>query len=125
MAVPGPVTSAQSAGCHALLRNGATCVTGTREVLEAIGRIGEDLSPDPRGPEGPRDGLTETVRCVLDAVPVHRPALEASIARAAGVSALVVQQVLPPLLVAGLVQRSDTGWRLTALGASGPARGAT
>ncbi len=76
----------------------------------------------PRGPEFPRDALSETVQRVLDAVPVHRPALEASIARAAGVSSLIVQQVLPPLLVAGLVQRSDTGWRLTALGAGGPAR---
>jgi hypothetical protein len=34
-----------------------------------------------------------------------------------------VQQVLPPLLVAGLVQRSDTGWRLTALGAEKPGTG--
>jgi len=122
MTVPGPVTSAQSAGCHALLRQGAICVTEAQHVLEAIGQIGEDVAPVPRGPEFPRDALSETVQRVLDAVPVHRPALEASIARAAGVSSLVVQQVLPPLLVAGLVQRSDTGWRLTALGAGGPAR---
>ena len=33
MAVPGPVTSAQSAGCHQLIRDGATCVTSTADVL--------------------------------------------------------------------------------------------
>ena len=38
MAVPGPVTSALSAGCHALLRDGATCVTRAEEVLDLVGR---------------------------------------------------------------------------------------
>ena len=33
MAVPGPVTSAQSAGCHQLIRDGATCVTSTADIL--------------------------------------------------------------------------------------------
>jgi DNA processing protein len=43
-AVPGPVTSAASAGCHALLRNGAQLVTRASEVVELVGRIGE-LAP--------------------------------------------------------------------------------
>jgi hypothetical protein len=38
------------------------------------------------------------------------------------VSTLVVQQVLPPLLVHGLVERTALGWRLTSLGAGRPAR---
>ena len=38
MAVPGPVTSALSAGCHALLRDGATCVTRAEEVLDLVRR---------------------------------------------------------------------------------------
>jgi DNA-binding IscR family transcriptional regulator len=58
---------------------------------------------------------------VLEAVPVRAAAGEASIARTAGVSTLVVQQVLPPLLVAGLIERHDGGWRLTPLGAGRPA----
>jgi DNA processing protein len=37
MAVPGPVTSAQSSGCHELLRaRRATCVTNAREITETI-----------------------------------------------------------------------------------------
>ena len=123
MAVPGPVTSAMSACAHAELRRpGTTCVTSAAEVLDTVGRMGDDAADPARAAPAPRDQLDETVRRVLDAVPVRAGAGEASIAKTAGVSALVVQQVLPPLLVAGLVERVDTGWRLTALGAGRPAR---
>ncbi len=120
MAVPGPVTSASSAGCHALVRDGgAHLVTGVEQVWALVGPLGS-ADPDSDGPGAPpqaRDALPEVVRRVLDALPVRGGAGEASLARDAGVPVLVVQQVLPPLLVAGLVERSDTGWRLTALGA--------
>nr|WP_270352737.1 DNA-processing protein DprA [Microbacterium testaceum] len=37
-AVPGPITSAASAGCHRVLREfGGTCVTSSRDVLEMLG----------------------------------------------------------------------------------------
>jgi len=122
MAVPGPVTSAQSAGCHRLQRSGAaTCVTSVAEVLEQLGGSGEHLGPLLRGPVDPREQLSDTVRRVLDAVPARTAVGIAGIARTAGVSALVVQQVLPALLVAGLVDQRDGGWRLSALGASRPA----
>jgi DNA processing protein len=122
MAVPGPVTSAQSAGCHELVRNkGAVLVTDAAEVLEVVSEAGEHLLPARRGRTHPRDSLDETVRRVLDAVPVRVPVGVARLARGAGVSALVVQQVLPSLLVAGLVEQRDGGWRLTTLGASKPA----
>ena len=121
MAVPGPVTSALSAGCHRLLRERGVLVTGVDHVLAQVGRIGEDDAPEERGPERPRDALPELVRRVLEAVPVRGGAGEATLARDAGVPVSVVQQVMPPLLVAGLVQRCDTGWRLTPLGAGRPA----
>lgn len=117
MAIPGPVTSAQSAGSNQLVRDRrAELVSGAADVLELLGRPGEHLAAVLRGPTDPRDGLDETVRRVLDAVPVRMPVGVARIARAAGVSALVVQQVLPPLLVAGLVEQRDGAWRLTTLG---------
>ena len=122
MAVPGPVTSAMSTGCHDLLRNGAMCVTRPAEVLEQVGGLGVDAAEPLRGPTTVRDGLSDTVRRVLDAVPVRGGAGEAVLARDAGVSTLVVQQVLPPLLTHGLVQRTSQGWRLTPLGAGRPAR---
>ena len=117
MAVPGPVTSGMSAGCHQELRKGATCVTRAAEVLDLVGRLGEDAAEELRGPVDVRDGLSDTVRQVLDAVPVRRAAGVAALAREAGVPVLVVQQVLPPLQAHGLVQRTEEGWRLTALGA--------
>ena len=48
MAVPGPVTSAQSAGCHRIIRDwGATCVTCAADVIEMLAPLG---TADPRAP---------------------------------------------------------------------------
>jgi DNA processing protein len=42
MAVPGPVTSEVSAGCHKIIREwGAVCVTGAQDVLELLTPLGE------------------------------------------------------------------------------------
>jgi DNA processing protein len=39
MAVPGPVTSEQSAGCHALIRAGrAALVASAEDVIAVLGR---------------------------------------------------------------------------------------
>ncbi|MCW2599978.1 MAG: dna polymerase sliding clamp subunit [Frankiales bacterium] len=123
LAVPGPVTSAQSAGCHEWIRTQrAVLVTDAAEVLEVVGAAGEHLLLPKRGAAHPRDALDETVRRVLDAVPVRTAVGVARIARTAGVPALVVQQVLPSLLVAGLVEQRDGAWRLTTLGAAAPAQ---
>jgi DNA processing protein len=125
MAVPGPVTAEMSAGSNLLLRNGAQCVTCAGDVLELVGQLVLDAGPEPRGPVSPRDALTDVQRVVLDAVPVRRWAGPASIAKAAGVPTMTVQQLLPPLQVAGLVEQSLDGWRLTSLGAGRPARAAS
>ena len=125
MAVPGPVTSEMSTGCHQLLRNGAVCVTSAADVLDLVGALGEDAAPEQRAAESPRDALPEQLRQVLDAVPVRKWAGPASIAKTAGVPTQVVQRVLPPLQVAGLVEESLAGWRLTPLGAGRPARAAS
>src|SRR5262249_42866163 len=57
-AVPGPVTSAASVGCHALLNGGANLVTRAADVVELMGRVGE-LAPDEPRPESVLDGLGE------------------------------------------------------------------
>ena len=55
-AVPGPVTSPASAGCHRLLRErGAVCVTGADEVAELLGDLGAGAGAGPPGrAPGPR-----------------------------------------------------------------------
>ncbi|MFC7616926.1 DNA-processing protein DprA [Actinokineospora soli] len=51
LAVPGPVTSAQSVGCHALVRAGcAELVESTGDVLEAVGGSGSTSSNRTPGP---------------------------------------------------------------------------
>ncbi|HEY2241458.1 MAG TPA: DNA-processing protein DprA [Streptosporangiaceae bacterium] len=48
MAVPGPVTSEVSAGCHKIIREwGAVCVTGAHDVLELLTPLGETSAYDP------------------------------------------------------------------------------
>jgi DNA processing protein len=121
MAVPGPVTSAASAGTNALLRRGATCVTDAGDVLDTVGVLGEDAQQDRPGEHRPLDDLPAAVRQVLEAVPVRRSAGVSTIARDAGVAPLLVQQVLPPLVLNGLVAQTPDGYRLTPLGAGRPA----
>ncbi|WP_137294879.1 DNA-processing protein DprA [Nocardioides dongxiaopingii] len=115
MGVPGPVTSAGSAGVHELIRAGAmTLVTGGGDVLEMVGAAGEHLVEEHREPSTARDRLTVRQRQVLDAVPVGRPAHPDSIARVAGLGLLEVRAGLARLLDSGLVELADGGWRLTA-----------
>lgn len=111
-AVPGPVTSETSQGCHLLLRQGkAVCVTGADEMIELVGEIGGDLAPERRGPVVPRDALSPAARAVLDAVPTRGGAETATIAIAAGVDITTALSCLGSLAAAGYVQRCPRGWR--------------
>ena len=110
-AVPGPVTSSQSAGCHKLLRDGATCVTDAAEVVELISAVGEGLTDRPRGPAAEHDGLDPAGIRVLDAVPLRGPGDEAAVAVAAGLDLTTVRACLHRLELRGLVERGRDGWR--------------
>src|SRR6478735_2910384 len=74
-AVPGPVTSMTSAGCHTLVRDtGAVLVTDAAEVAEIAARIGDDLLPAGRpgpDPRKPGDDLDPEAYQVWSAVPMH------------------------------------------------------
>ncbi len=116
MGVPGPVTSASSAGVHQLVRTGAaTLVTTGQEVLEMVGASGEHLLDEPRGPVKERDRLPVKQQQVLDAVPVVAGAPIDSIARVAGLGLLEVRSALRRLHASGLVEPHEDGWRLAAL----------
>lgn len=43
MAVPGPIDSRESRGCHKLIRNGAVLVQNIDDVMEELGQIGEGI----------------------------------------------------------------------------------
>jgi DNA processing protein len=112
MAVPGPVTSDQSAGCHELIREwGALCVTGAADVIEHISPVGTGLSGPRLGAAVPRDHLDPVTAAVLEAVPVRGGRGPASIAVMAGVDLDTALRCLGLLAAAGFVQRCDQGWR--------------
>lgn len=118
-AVPGPVTSSASAGCHALLRNGAELITRAEHVVELIGHIGELAAEEPH-PVTPLDGLGEAERRVYEALPGRGAATVEQLAAGCG---LLPEQALGPLAMlelAGLVRRQDGRWRIVRT-AAGPA----
>ena len=105
MAVPGPVTSATSVGCHRLLKEGrATCVTGVGDVVEQIVPVGETSLP------GPADLDPETAR-VLAAVD-RRGVGTAEVARRCGEGLEGAMRSLGMLAAVGMVERCPDGWRL-------------
>ncbi|MGH3636515.1 MAG: DNA-processing protein DprA, partial [Mycobacterium sp.] len=110
-AVPGPVTSSASAGCHALLRDGALVVTRAEDIVELVGRIGELATEQPR-PATALDGLSDAERQVYEALPGRRTATVDQIAVAAGLAPVRVLGPLAMLEVAGLAERHDGGWRI-------------
>ncbi|MFJ6930862.1 DNA-processing protein DprA [Streptomyces nigra] len=112
MGVPGPATSALSAGVHELLRQDAVLVTDAAEIIELVGDMGE-LAPERRGPVLPRDLLRPGARAVLAALPGQRAARADEIARAAQTTEDDAVARLYELRSLGWVERHGDGWKLT------------
>jgi DNA processing protein len=111
-AVPGPVTSAASVGCHRLLREGAVCVTAVADVLELVDPIGTvDAPRRPHTESAVHDDLPEEDVRVLDALPLRRPVPEARLLDSAGLDRGTVAASLGRLELLGLAERSPAGWR--------------
>jgi DNA processing protein len=110
-AVPGPVTSSASVGCHMLLRGGATLVTRADEVLEIVGRAGE-LAADPERPTSRLDGLADNEFRVYDAFPARGMRTVDEIAVASGLPPTQVLGPLSMLEMAGLVVCQGGRWKL-------------
>ncbi|MCV7279630.1 DNA-protecting protein DprA [Mycolicibacterium flavescens] len=111
-AVPGPVTSAASVGCHVLLREGARIVTRADEVVEYVGRIGE-LALDEQRPTSPLDELSDTEKRVYDALPRRGGRTADEVAVASGLPARQVLGPLANLELQGLVVSRDGRWKLS------------
>ena len=139
MAVPGPVTSDLSAGCHAIIREwSAALVTSAEEVIEGLtgagrgsgcaalardcGAIPADV-PAARAPrdeataqERARDQLDLEAAAVLDALPAREGMPVDEIAVRAGLPPRVVVGKLALLRVQGLAEPAAAGWRLRRAG---------
>ena len=110
-AVPGPVTSSASVGCHVLLRADATLVTRADEVVELVGRAGE-LAADPARPTSLLDGLGNDERRVYDAFPARGARTVDEIAVGSGLPPTQVLGPLSMLEIAGLVVCQGGRWKL-------------
>lgn len=112
MAVPGPVGSAMSVGCHELLRTGEAClVTAASDIAELVGRIGADLAPAQTAERRETDGLDERALRVYEALDRDMSMSAEQVAVRSGVPLDRVRAVLPTLELTGLAERGETGWR--------------
>jgi len=108
-AVPGPVTSAASAGCHRLLREfDAVCVTGVDDVAELAGGPAASTAwPEAEG--APPRRSDEELR-VLDFLSTRSPRTLEDLARRAGVSLAEASSALGLLGIEGAARETASGW---------------
>ena len=128
MAVPGPVTSDLSAGCHQVIREWqGTLVTSAAEVIEHLSPVGVPLIAEAgtgtgagAGPSGrraapavlPRDLLDLESARVLDAMPRRGGMGTVRVAQRAGLAPATTAAILGQLATGGFIERCDEGWRL-------------
>jgi DNA processing protein len=115
MAVPGPVTSGLSAGCHQLIRAGATLVSRADEALEAVGRIGIDLAAEPLRPARPTDALDPVQAAVHDALPTRAARHVQWLAMESGLPLEQVRPALVELERRGLAEYREGRWQRRAV----------
>jgi len=143
-AVPGPVTSGTSTGCHALLRDGAAvCVTDAAEVAELAGPYDGDATPTEAQREGTPapgraaralsrrripaevDALGDRARHVWDALPARGTAALDALARTAGLAPGELLAGLGALELHGLAAQEAGRWRRVRRDAGEGGRGAS
>jgi DNA processing protein len=110
-AVPGPITSAASAGTHRLLREfGAQCITSAADVRELLGAADEGVG-NPEGTGADSRPRTDDTTRVRDALSTRAWRDADDLARRCGMAREDVEVVLGMLLLEGQVVRSGTAWR--------------
>lgn len=105
-AVPGPITSAASAGCHKLLREyDAALITTSREACELVG-VTDEL--DLFGGVGAESRDSAWHRRVLDAIPLRGGLVSDEIARTSGLTPGQTINMLAELELLGRVKRDHS-----------------
>lgn len=111
-AVPGSVHSANSAGCHRLLRDGgAVCVTDAGEIAELASPSGEALPETRTVRAAEHDGLTLEDLILLDALPLRSTSSVDKLCTVAGLSQESVRAGLGRLGLLGLAVSEQGGWK--------------
>jgi len=112
-AVPGPVTSMMSGGCHNLIREeGAVCVTDPAEVAELVGTIGRDLAPEKKAEEQTLfDTLNDDEAAIAEALPLRQAVSLESVARTAARSLDQTMATLAKLEMRDIACRDGSLWK--------------
>jgi len=112
MALPGPVSSGMSAGCHELIRDArATLVSTVDEVLETVGRFGIAEDTVSGRPKRRTDRLGPEALRAFEALAVRTDRSDAEVAVESGLPLRRVRALLPELEIDGFAVRGDSGWR--------------
>jgi DNA processing protein len=117
LAVPGPITSAMSVGCHHQVQRDddpARLVTSVADVLAYCGSLTVADGEDAEQLEvvTPYDCLDPVARSVLDGFPRRQVVTESELARLSGQPIQRVIAALPVLRDLGLISVSREGYRL-------------
>uniref|UniRef100_UPI00286BCF26 DNA-processing protein DprA n=1 Tax=Salinibacterium sp. TaxID=1915057 RepID=UPI00286BCF26 len=137
-AVPGPVTSAASAGCHKLIREGQVmCVTNADEMAElaplsaqigwtapvaAVSESSESPPPEAAPASIPSASISPVATRVLDALSVRAPREATDIASRSGLSLADVRAELGRMQLDGVARENDRGWMKRLVAAQKPQR---
>lgn len=112
MALPGPISSAMSVGCHELIRDArATLVTTVDEILETVGRFGVVEAGVAARPKRRTDRLGPDALRAYEALAVRADRSDTEIAAESGVPLRTVRALLPELEIDGFAVRGEAGWR--------------
>ncbi|MQY18511.1 hypothetical protein NRB20_15900 [Nocardia sp. RB20] len=108
LAIPGPVTSASSAGCHRMIREGeAVLVSRAEEIVDEAGPLHLSLPADAPVPERALDGDEALVYAAL---PRSGARIPLELSGESGLSLPAVRAALAALDLAGLVGCDESGW---------------
>ncbi|WP_433869753.1 DNA-processing protein DprA [Saccharopolyspora sp. CA-218241] len=114
LAVPGPVTSKTSVGCHDLVRTGtAVLATGAHDVLELLQPLGQADAAPATDTRRRTDALHPHARRVHDALSGCDGSGVDALARECGLPLRTVRALLPELELSGLAVRTEAGWSAT------------
>lgn len=122
LAVPGPITSPASAGCHRMIADGTALLAADLDAVATVleldasrGVLDHTAGPDGAGAGADepsrRDRLDHRQRAVLDAMPARGWLGLADLVRESG---LAMSDVLPSvsvLAVSGWIEEGAAGWR--------------
>jgi DNA processing protein len=111
MAVPGPVSSAASAGCHRMIRDGdALLVRSPDEVMDLLDldRLAARSADDAARPT-----LTDSERRILDALPARGGRTVGQLCVATGLDVGEILAGIGVLAGRSYLESADDGWRLT------------